>query len=66
MPTAKVLDSYIAYNESGAGEPALLFLHGNPTTSHLWRNVTPHVAGRARTVAPDLIGMGASGKTDIA
>jgi haloalkane dehalogenase len=65
MPTVKVLDSYITYHDSGAGEPTVLFLHGNPTSSHLWRNVTPHVAGQSRTLAPDLIGMGASGKPDI-
>ena len=62
--TVPVLDSHIAYVESGAGVP-VVFLHGNPTSSHLWRNVTPHVAGRARALAPDLIGMGASGKPDI-
>jgi haloalkane dehalogenase len=66
MPTVKLLGSYVAYKDSGAGEPTVLFLHGNPTSSHLWRNVTPHVAGHARTLAPDLIGMGASGKPDIA
>jgi haloalkane dehalogenase len=65
MHTVKVLDSHIAYQDSGAGERTVLFLHGNPTTSHLWRNVTPHVAGQARTLAPDLIGMGASGRPDI-
>jgi haloalkane dehalogenase len=65
MRTVKVLDSHIAYHDSGLGEPTVLFLHGNPTTSHLWRNVTPHVAGQARTLAPDLIGMGASGRPDI-
>jgi haloalkane dehalogenase len=66
MPTVTVLDSHIAYHASGVGGPTVLFLHGNPTTSHLWRNVTPHVAGQARTLAPDLIGMGASGRPDIA
>src|SRR5258708_33483123 len=66
MSTVKVLDSHIAYADSGAGEPTVLFVHGNPTSSHLWRNVTPHVAGQARTVAPDLIVMGDSGKPDIA
>jgi haloalkane dehalogenase len=65
MHTVKVLDSHIAYQDSGAGERTVLFLHGNPTTAHLWRNVTPHVAGQARTLAPDLIGMGASGRPDI-
>lgn len=66
MPTVKVLDSHMAYADSGVGELTVLFVHGNPTSSHLWRNVIPHVAGQARTVAPDLIGMGASGRPDIA
>ncbi|MFI8084699.1 haloalkane dehalogenase [Kitasatospora sp. NPDC086009] len=74
MPTVDVIDSHIAYTDSapaggtdsGPGHPPVVFLHGNPTSSHLWRGVTPHVAGRARTLAPDLIGMGASGKPDIA
>ncbi|MGC0417255.1 haloalkane dehalogenase [Embleya sp. AB8] len=64
MPVIDILDSHIAYTETGEGAP-VVFVHGNPTSSHLWRNVTPHVADRARTLAPDLIGMGASGKPDI-
>ncbi len=47
--------------ESGEGPP-VVFLHGNPTSSYLWRNVMPHVEGRGRLVAPDLIGMGDSDK----
>jgi haloalkane dehalogenase len=43
----------------------VVFLHGSPTSSHIWRDVIPHVAGHARVLAPDLIGMGASGKPDI-
>ena len=58
---ASVLDSEIAYVDTGAGEP-VVFLHGNPTSSYLWRNVIPHVEGVARCLAPDLIGMGESGK----
>ncbi|HVV19022.1 MAG TPA: haloalkane dehalogenase [Pseudonocardiaceae bacterium] len=65
MPTVDVLDSHLAYTDSGTGSP-VVFLHGNPTSSHLWRNVIPHVAGQARCLAPDLIGMGASGRPDIA
>lgn len=65
MATVDVIDSHIAYAEAGAGPLPVVFLHGNPTSSHLWRNVTPHVSGRTRTLAPDLIGMGASGKPDI-
>ena len=56
-----VLDSRIAYHERGEGAP-LLLLHGNPTSSYLWRDVIPGLAGRGRLVAPDLIGMGDSGK----
>ena len=51
----------MAYLEAGAGDP-IVFLHGNPTSSHLWRNVIPHLAESGRCVAPDLIGMGDSGK----
>ena len=56
----KVLDSEIAYVDTGAGDP-IVFLHGNPTSSYLWRNVIPHVAGHGRCLAPDLVGMGDSG-----
>ncbi|WP_271221356.1 haloalkane dehalogenase [Streptosporangium carneum] len=70
MPTVDVIDSHIAYTDTGAGTDhggaSVVFLHGNPTSSHLWRDVVPHVAGHARCIAPDLIGMGASGKPDIA
>ncbi len=54
----------IAYVELGAGDPVFLFLHGNPTSSYLWRNVMPEVAGLGRCLAPDLIGMGDSDKLD--
>lgn len=57
----KALDSTIAYVDTGAGDP-VVFLHGNPTSSYLWRNVIPHVERVARCLAPDLIGMGESGK----
>src|SRR5262249_43640956 len=60
-PRVPVLASAMAYVDVGRGDP-VVFLHGNPTSSYLWRNVIPHVAGRARCLAPDLIGMGASGK----
>jgi haloalkane dehalogenase len=49
----------IAYVESGTGDP-IVFLHGNPTSSYLWRNVLPWVDGLGRCVAPDLVGMGSS------
>ena len=52
------------YVESGEGDP-ILFVHGNPTSSYLWRNVIPHVAPLGRAIAVDLIGMGRSGKPDI-
>lgn len=52
------------YIEQGSGDP-VLFLHGNPTSSYLWRNIIPHVSGQARCIAPDLIGMGKSDKPDI-
>jgi haloalkane dehalogenase len=55
----------MAYVELGGGEPVFLFLHGNPTSSYLWRNVMPEVAGIGRCVAPDLIGMGASDSWNI-
>lgn len=64
MPTVKVLDSTMAYEESGAGTP-IVFLHGNATTSRLWRKVLPAVGKPGRLISPDLIGMGASGKPDI-
>ena len=65
MPPAAVLDSSMHHETAGTGVP-VVFLHGNPTSSYLWRNVTPYVSDAARTLAPDLIGMGASGKPDIA
>ena len=54
----------MAYVELGAGEPIFLFLHGNPTSSYLWRNVMPELAALGRCIAPDLIGMGDSEKPD--
>jgi haloalkane dehalogenase len=57
-----VLDSHMRYVEVGVGDPIVL-LHGNPTSSYLWRNVIPHVAGQSRCLAPDLVGMGDSGKS---
>ncbi|KRB26435.1 haloalkane dehalogenase [Mesorhizobium sp. Root172] len=60
-----VLDSTMSYVEAGASGPIVLFLHGNPTSSHIWRNIIPHVAPFGRCIAPDLIGYGQSGKPDI-
>ncbi len=56
-----VLDSEMSYVDTGSGDP-VVFLHGNPTSSYLWRNIIPHVSPRNRCLAPDLIGMGESGK----
>jgi len=60
----EVHGSKIHYVDEGSGDP-ILFLHGNPTSSYLWRNVIPHVTSLARCIAPDLIGMGKSDKPDI-
>ena len=57
----RVLGSEMAYVEVGQGDPIVL-LHGNPTSSYLWRNVLPHLQPRGRCIAPDLIGMGDSDK----
>ncbi|MEO1197862.1 MAG: haloalkane dehalogenase [Pseudomonadota bacterium] len=51
----------MAYVERGMGDP-IIFLHGNPTSSYLWRDVMPPVEGKGRLIAPDLIGMGDSDK----
>ena len=53
----------MAYVEVGSGDP-IVFLHGNPTSSYLWRNVIPHLEGLGRCIAPDLIGMGDSEKLE--
>jgi haloalkane dehalogenase len=50
----------MAYVDAGAGDP-IVFLHGNPTSSYLWRNVIPHLVPLGRCLAPDLVGMGDSG-----
>jgi haloalkane dehalogenase len=57
---ARVLDTEISYVDVGQGAP-IVFLHGNPTSSYLWRNIIPHVADLGRCLAPDLVGMGQSG-----
>jgi haloalkane dehalogenase len=57
----RVLGIEMAYVEIGEGDPIVL-LHGNPTSSYLWRNVLPYLRSRGRCIAPDLIGMGDSGK----
>jgi len=60
----KVNGSKIHYIEEGEGDP-ILFLHGNPASNYLWRNIIPYVGKQARCIAPDLIGMGKSSKPDI-
>lgn len=59
--TVRVRGSEMAYVEVGEGDP-IVFLHGNPTSSYLWRNVIPHLEGVGRCIAPDLIGQGDSQK----
>lgn len=61
-----VLDSTMSYVEAGTQGPTVLLLHGNPTSSYIWRNIIPRIAPVARCIAPDLIGFGKSGKPAIA
>ncbi len=61
--TVEVLGKRMAYVEAGSGDP-IVFQHGNPTSSYLWRNVIPHLADQGRCIAVDLIGMGDSDKLD--
>ena len=57
----RILGREMAYVEAGKGDPIVL-LHGNPTSSFLWRNVIPHLEALGRCIAPDLMGMGDSDK----
>ena len=59
----EILGKKMAYIEYGKGD-SIVFLHGNPASSYLWRNITPHVEGLGRIIVPDLIGMGDSEKLD--
>ncbi|PCJ71924.1 MAG: haloalkane dehalogenase [Rhodobiaceae bacterium] len=61
---AKALDLEMAYVEIGEGDP-IVFLHGNPTSSYLWRNIMPYASAFGRCIAPDLIGMGGSDKRPL-
>jgi haloalkane dehalogenase len=66
LPQHQVLNSTMAYREAGRhGAAVALFLHGNPTSSYIWRNIIPQVEPIAHCIAPDLIGFGQSGKPDI-
>ena len=58
-----VLESQMAYVDKGQGDP-IVFIHGNPTSSYLWRNIMPHTEKVGRVIAPDLIGMGDSSKLE--
>src|SRR5213594_1007735 len=58
----RVLDSEMSYVDVGTGNP-VVFLHGNPTSSYLWRNIIPFAAQHGRCLAPDLVGMGQSSKS---
>jgi haloalkane dehalogenase len=60
---AEIRDKQMAYVEMGSGAP-VVFLHGNPASSYIWRNIMPHVAPFGRCIAPDLIGMGDSDKLE--
>ena len=66
MHRVEVLDSYMTYRDAGPKNgPVVLFLHGNPTCSYIWRDIIADVAPHARCIAPDLIGFGQSGKPEI-
>ncbi len=66
MPKSRrnIHGSDMAYVDQGSGRP-IVFLHGNPTSSYLWRNIIPYVTDTHRAIAPDMIGMGDSAKPDI-
>jgi len=66
LPQVNILGSTMAFRKAGDREaPVALFLHGNPTSSYIWRNILPLVAPVAHCIAPDLIGFGQSGKPNI-
>ena len=70
LQRVRIYDLEMAYMDTGAPNPAqhedpsppMLFLHGNPTSSYVWRNIIPHVSSHTRCIAPDLVGMGHSDK----
>ena len=59
----EILGKKMAYFDDGVGDP-IVFLHGNPASSFLWRNITPYLEGMGRIIVPDLIGMGDSEKLE--
>jgi haloalkane dehalogenase len=66
LPRVATLDSFMTYRHAGSrARPCVLLLHGNPTSSFIWRDILPLLAPVAHAVAPDLIGFGQSGKPDI-
>jgi haloalkane dehalogenase len=60
----EILGSQMAYIDVGEGDP-ILFLHGEPTSSYLWRNIMPHLEGKGRLIAPDNIGFGKSDQPEL-
>ena len=64
MKTVAIKNTFMSYVDAGVGEPTV-FLHGNPTSSYVWRNITPYLSDVRRCLVPDLIGMGQSGKPTI-
>ena len=58
----RLLDTEMSYVDTGLGDP-IVFLHGNPTSSFLWRNIIRYAEECGRCLAPDLVGMGQSGKS---
>ena len=66
LPQLSVLGSEMAHRQMGrSGAPVALFLHGNPPSSYIWRNIIPQVAPAAHCIAPDLIGFGQSAKPEM-
>ncbi len=65
MKTKQIMGQTMAYVDEGNGDP-VVFFHGNPTSSYLWRNIIPAVTGTHRAIAADMIGMGQSAKPDLA
>ena len=59
----EIFGKKMAYVDKGKGDP-IVFLHGNPTSSYLWRNIMPYAENHGRIIAPDLIGMGDSEKLE--
>src|SRR6266853_78191 len=65
LKSVEVHGARMTYGDEGRGDP-IVFLHGNPTSSYLWRNIIPYLTGLGRCIAPDLIGMGRSDKPELA